>query len=210
MKTKETKTPPEIKPEAKPKKVYPKRPRLAHQLTVEEVVFDEKGRPDTSLLTQVQMRMLSKFRASHGVVSRACMAAGVSRDTFYRWQTENKIFAHLIDRAKQENNDYVENKLWDRLERGEPWAIQMYMRANHPSYSDKLQVNVKQLTPSWYNKRQEAIGKPIIRPVEKEIPKVSLQAMRRLEEKLDRINKKPDPDSLDGIITDGTAEPTSA
>ncbi len=65
---------------------------------------------------------------------------------------ENKVFAHLSERARQESGDVVENKLWERIDRGDPWAIQFWLKHNHPAYAEKLQVSVKALTPSWATK----------------------------------------------------------
>lgn len=157
-------------------KNYVKRP-----MVLDEVVLDEYGKPDTDLLTVTQMRMIGKFRKHHGVVSRACREAIVSRDTFYRWMQENKIFSHLIDRARNENVDYVENKLWDRIERGDAWAIQMYLKANHPAYSDKLQINIKQMTPSWMEKLKG--------PKKKQEYVPSVNRVAGLEKYIDRVER---------------------
>jgi hypothetical protein len=98
------------------------------------------------------MRAVAAYRRSHGVISVAAKTSDISRDTFYRWMEENAVFRYMVERAKDENIDFVENKLWERIERGDPWAIQMYLRANHPAYGEKMQLNVKQMSPSWMEK----------------------------------------------------------
>ena len=134
---------------AKPKYI---KKRAPEPTKVETLVVDEDGKLDTSKLTDRQFRAISGFRKNRGNITLACKYAGCSRDTFYRWMNENKIFAHLVERARAESGDVVENKLWDRIDRGDPWAIQFWLKHNHPAYAEKLQLSVKAMTPSWASK----------------------------------------------------------
>lgn len=146
----EVKTPPIVT--TKPAKARYIKKRAPEPTKVETLIVDEDGKPDTSKLTDRQFRAISGFRKFRGNITMACKYASCSRDTFYRWMTENKVFAHLAERARQESGDIVENKLWDRIDRGDPWAIQFWLKHNHPAYADKLQVSVKAMTPSWATK----------------------------------------------------------
>ena len=163
--------------------------RSKEQLKVETLVLDDNEKPDTSKLTDRQMKAVSGFRKYRGNITLATKYAGCSRDTFYRWMNENKVFAHLAERARQESGDTVENKLWERIDRGDPWAIQFWLKHNHPAYAEKLQVQVKALTPSWATKMKLPAKAPLkpyeVMGLERQIGKVIKDQDKKTKSELD-------------------------
>jgi hypothetical protein len=119
---------------------------------VQELAFTKTGKLDKSLLTNSQLRMIREFR-KRPIVSDACRAAIVSRDTHYRWLKENKIYNELIERAKEEGNDLAKGKLWDRVERGDLNSIKYYLEHNDPAYANNLNISVRTMSPSWYERQ---------------------------------------------------------
>lgn len=179
----------------KPRKKYEKK-RAIVQLQVDTLVLNKDGRPDTSKLTDRQMMAISGFRKYRGNVTLACKHSGCSRDTFYRWMNENKVFAHLAERAKAESGDVVENMLWERIDRGDPWAIQFWLKHNHPNYADKLAVTVKALTPSWANKMKIPTKAPLN-------PKQIMGIEHTIKAKEER-NEKKNKEILDATLGNTT------
>jgi hypothetical protein len=57
---------------------------------------------ETINITQQQQRMLKALAAHYGIVSRACKATGISRQTHYNWYSENEAYRERVDTLKFE------------------------------------------------------------------------------------------------------------
>jgi len=75
------------------------------------------------------------------IVTLACQNARVPRATFYRWLKSDKKFKEMVDEAKKEGsdvlNDLAESKLMVAIKNGDLKAIIYRLNHCHPSYSDK-------------------------------------------------------------------------
>ena len=83
--------------------------------------------------------------AAQGTVSHAAQAAGVSRNTAYRWRQEDHEFACLWEEAHENAVDVVESVLYQAALRGNIVAIIFYLKAHRPIYRDKLNIDLKQV-----------------------------------------------------------------
>lgn len=52
--------------------------------------------------------------ATEGTVSHAALAAGISRNTAYRWREDDRQFASLWDEAHEKAVDAVESSLYQK------------------------------------------------------------------------------------------------
>lgn len=80
-----------------------------------------------------------------GTVSHAAQAAGVSRNTAYRWRVEDREFAACWDEAHDQAVDAVESVLYQKALSGDTVAMIFYLKAHRPMYRDKLNIDVKQI-----------------------------------------------------------------
>jgi len=80
-----------------------------------------------------------------GTVSHAAQAAGVSRNTVYRWRDDDLDFALLWDEAHENAVDAVESVLYQKALSGDTICLIFYLKAHRPQYRDRLNVDVKQL-----------------------------------------------------------------
>jgi hypothetical protein len=83
--------------------------------------------------------------AAQGTVSQAAQAAGVSRNTVYRWRDEDREFAALWDEAHENAVEAVERVLYEKALNGDTICMIFYLKAHRPQYRDKLNIDVKQL-----------------------------------------------------------------
>lgn len=83
--------------------------------------------------------------AAQGTVSHAAQAAGVSRNTAYRWRHEDLEFASVWDEAHENAVDRVESVLYQSALSGNIVAIIFYLKAHRPIYRDKLNIDLKQV-----------------------------------------------------------------
>jgi len=83
--------------------------------------------------------------ASQGTVSHAAEAAGVSRNTAYRWRHDDLEFASLWDEAMDNAVDAVESVLYQKAVSGDTIAMIFYLKAHRPIYRDRLNIDIKQV-----------------------------------------------------------------
>ena len=82
---------------------------------------------------------------THGTVSHAAQAAGVSRNTVYRWRDEDPEFAILWDEAHEQAVDSVESVLFQKALSGDTICMIFYLKAHRPIYRDRLNIDIQQL-----------------------------------------------------------------
>ena len=81
------------------------------------------------------------------LVQIACEKVGVVRATYYRWRKEDSEFASLTDAALLEGrslvNDLAESQLMSAIKDKNISAIIFWLRNNHPTYANRLEVSGK-------------------------------------------------------------------
>ena len=82
---------------------------------------------------------------AHGTVFHAAQAAGVSRQTAYRWRQEDTEFADLWDEAIENAVDAVECTIYQQAVGGNTLAAIFYLKAHRPKYRDRLNIDIEQV-----------------------------------------------------------------
>ena len=80
-----------------------------------------------------------------GTVSHAAQAAGVSRNTVYRWRDDDPEFAILWDEAHEQAVDSVESVLFQKALSGDTICMIFYLKAHRPIYRDRVNIDIQQL-----------------------------------------------------------------
>ena len=80
-----------------------------------------------------------------GTVLHACKAAGISRQTAYRWRDDDPEFAILWDEAHEQAVDSVESVLFQKALSGDTICMIFYLKAHRPIYRDRLNIDIQQL-----------------------------------------------------------------
>lgn len=90
------------------------------------------------------------------IILVVCEKLSVSRATFYRWKAEDSAFAKQADDALNEGrslvNDLAESQLVGAIKDRDIRAIMYWLRHNHPTYANRLEIEgvvntVTELTP---------------------------------------------------------------
>ncbi|MEK7607742.1 MAG: hypothetical protein AAB484_02385 [Patescibacteria group bacterium] len=75
------------------------------------------------------------------IIQAACKRAGISRDTYYRWRREDKIFRRESENALNQGIEFVsdmsESQLITLIKDQKMPAIAMWLKHNHPRYGSK-------------------------------------------------------------------------
>lgn len=77
---------------------------------------------------KLKKRLLESLETFHGIVSSACKECKCSRDTFYRYVKDDKEFSKHVDDISNTALDFVEGKLFDKVESGDTTAIIFYLK----------------------------------------------------------------------------------
>lgn len=70
------------------------------------------------------LRYLSAHR---GVVTNAAKSARISRPTYYAWLDKDPMFRRLVDEIKEETIDFVEDKMFNLIEKESEGMIKYYL-----------------------------------------------------------------------------------
>lgn len=60
--------------------------------------------------------MIEALKKSLGIVSTACETVGISRQTHYRWTTEDPEYKEQVEDISEAAIDFVESKLYEKIE----------------------------------------------------------------------------------------------
>jgi phage terminase small subunit len=82
---------------------------------------------------------------AHGTVYHAAQAAGISRQTAYRWHREDPEFAEQWDEARENAIDVVESTMYQQAVGGNTIAAIFYLKAHRPVYRDRLNIDIEQV-----------------------------------------------------------------
>jgi 20S proteasome alpha/beta subunit len=93
-------------------------------------------------------RQIKRFIAaltSHGTVYHAAQAAGISRQTAYRWHREDPEFADQWDEAIENAVDVIESVIYQKALSGDVIAAIFYLKAQRPKFRDRLNIDIEQV-----------------------------------------------------------------
>jgi len=62
--------------------------------------------------------MIEALEKSLGIVTSACKAVGISRQTHYNWYNDDKKYKELVDDVENIALDFVESKHYKNIEAG--------------------------------------------------------------------------------------------
>jgi uncharacterized protein YxeA len=71
---------------------------------------------------QLQNAMIEAMITSLGVVTTACKACGVSRQTHYGWLKEDESYRKKIEELREIKKDFIESKLMQLVNSGDTAA----------------------------------------------------------------------------------------
>ncbi len=97
--------------------------------------------------SRLTAKFLEELERVH-IISTACERVGLSRQTIYRWMLLDPKFAEKVAKAIEMGlasvSDLAESKLISAINRGEPWAIKLYLMYNNKRYSPKKPISEQQ------------------------------------------------------------------
>ena len=78
------------------------------------------------------------------IVALVCAKVGISRNTFYRWRSEDRCFKRMvheaIDEGHRHTDDMVESQFMKKIKAGEWQPIKYYLDKRHRKYINPLDL----------------------------------------------------------------------
>ena len=104
----------------------------------------ETNAPNTSRTrTQERKRaVIEALQKSLGIVTTACINAGVSRVQFYEWKKTDADFAKAVDDIEDVTLDFVEGKLLQNVKDNDTQSILFYLKTKgkRRGYTERTEI----------------------------------------------------------------------
>jgi hypothetical protein len=104
-------------------------------------------------LTQPKKAMVAALEKSLGVVSTACKAVDISRQTHYRWMREDDDYKTAVEELSEVAVDFAESHLHKLIRDGNPAATIFFLKTKgkNRGYVERQEIAVAEKKPlSWF------------------------------------------------------------
>ena len=138
---------------AKKKTPPPSTKKTASKKVLDRIAKDKKA-------------FLEILKNNGGIVAGACRSANIARVTYYKWHDEDKEFAEKADDVKEQQKDYCEGMIFQRIRAGSDRMIIFYAQT--------------QMRDRGYGNKQEitgADGADLIKSVEIDLSELSTEEL---------------------------------
>jgi hypothetical protein len=97
----------------------------------------------------LKKNMIHALEKSLGVVTTACKAVGVSRDSHYRWMKEDEAYLESVKALEGMTLDFAESKLHEQILEGNTTAIIFFLKCKGKvrGYVERQEISVEKSTP---------------------------------------------------------------
>ena len=79
---------------------------------------------------------------TRGLITMAAKRLGCSRSTIYNYLNEHEELRETLEEARQLQVDMAESKLFDAVDRGEPWAVNTVLKTlgRDRGYGERVEI----------------------------------------------------------------------
>jgi hypothetical protein len=109
-----------------------------------------------------KIALLQALEKSLGIVSSACKAVGISRETFYAYMKEDDVFNKQVKDLENVSLDFVESKLFKRIESGSDACTIFYLKTKgkNRGYVERIET-INQIVENIDNKTEAELLKEL-------------------------------------------------
>ena len=98
--------------------------------------------------------MVQALERSLGIVTTACRAVGISRQTHYNWMKSDVEYRERCDELENVALDFAESQLHAQIKSGVPSSTIFYLKTKGKGrgYIDKQQIEIEGAKPAtWFD-----------------------------------------------------------
>lgn len=70
---------------------------------------------DVDRIDNTKKELINMLKHFNGIISSACEAVGISRQTYYNYLADDKVFAEQVEEINEASIDHVESKLMEKI-----------------------------------------------------------------------------------------------
>lgn len=109
---------------------------------------DTQKKGNHAVLKQAMVQAMEK---SLGIVTTACKAVGISRDTHYRWMRDDEEYRQAIESIESMALDLAESKLHEQIVEGNTACIIFFLKTKgkRRGYVEKQEVETTIKAPDF-------------------------------------------------------------
>lgn len=106
-----------------------------------------KKETDSVKTVQTKRALVAAMTKSLGIVTQACTALGISRDTYYSYYNNDKAFKKEIDDIQNVALDFVEGQLLKQINKGEVSSTIFYLKTKgkNRGFVERSEVEVAEV-----------------------------------------------------------------
>ena len=110
-------------------------------------------------LSKEQQKVLRVFTKKNCNISKTCVAANISRSTFWKWEKESRDFRIAVRLCRDFLVDLAESKLKILINKGNPDIAKFVAKTlgKDRGYTEKLEIDIQQARESIQELVQEMI-----------------------------------------------------
>ena len=95
-----------------------------------------------------KQEMLIALEKSLGIITPACKAVGIARQTHYRWLEEDDLYKRLVKDVQMTKRDFTESAVYQLVQKGNVQATLYANRINKDrGYSESVEVSGREGEP---------------------------------------------------------------
>lgn len=104
---------------------------------------EQKKARKTRSSAKVKRALLKALKMTNGIISPACEACRISRQTFYNWLNSDEKFRAKVDEINETAIDFVECKMFEGIRGGDVRLIQFFLtkKGRSRGYAPELETN---------------------------------------------------------------------
>ena len=106
-----------------------------------------KKETDSVKTVQTKRALVAAMTKSLGIVTQACNAVGVCRDTYYEYYKKDPAFKKQIDDIQNVALDFVEGQLFKQINKGEVSSTIFYLKTKgkNRGFVERSEVEVAEV-----------------------------------------------------------------
>ncbi len=90
-----------------------------------------------------KQKLFIKLYSADKSITAVCKEMSISRGAFYQWKLKNNDFKDKVEDIKEEQLDFVEDALMNKIKEGDTTSIIFYLKTQGKGrgYNEKMEVD---------------------------------------------------------------------
>lgn len=100
------------------------------------------------------------------IILVACEKSALSRQSIYRWRSEDEVFAEEMDKAMKEGEDFIndmsESQLLTMIKEKNWSAVSFWLRHRNPKFKERVEITTKAVSEALTPEQEALVREALI------------------------------------------------